>query len=588
MNLISLATFCLLVASQALSQNWVTHVPASDGLFTSQLILSNPGETETSLSVNLYDPAGQEIKQLAYVLAPFETQRILQPQLAAENLSHLSVSQEGDCQVYLAYQAKSGGPAALVQATSHPVQAWRMIVGDNTANWDGIAILNLGAHSTPLLLREFNDHGDIVMQRQISSALAPLAKTLHVIDGVNPGSIVDIVADQPVVVIGLSGDHGNRLLWSNPVAAYAPPIASVTYELVDYFENATFDAPIDVQFAAGLPNLAYVAQQNGDIRRVDLTEQSSSSSYLNLSSRVTHQGEMGLLGLALHPNFASNGQIFVNYVSENNGPRRSIIARFRELEGSVDSGTQEVLLEVDQPFSNHNGGQIVFGPDGYLYIALGDGGSGGDPFGHGQNRTTLLGSILRIDIDKPDPELPYGIPSDNPFLPLDDGSRFEIFAYGVRNPWRISFDRASDSPNLWVADVGQDRFEEINLVSIGDNLGWNISEAYACFEPVNCSLDGITLPVYSYDRSQGDRSVTGGFVYRGSQVPSLAGRYIFGDFISGRIWALHLAENGETTRSQIAQIAPNSLASFAEDPNGEILVCSFSGRILKLQWHLAN
>ena len=237
-----------------------------------------------------------------------------------------------------------------------------------------------------------------------------------------------------------------------------------------------------------------------------------------------------------------------------------------------------MILEVPQPYGNHNGGQLAFGPDGFLYIALGDGGSGGDPHHHGQDRTTLLGSILRIDIDRTQGGKNYAVPHDNPFAGNTEGFREEIFAYGLRNPWRFSFD--PQTKRLWAGDVGQDRpIEEIDIIEKGKNYGWNIMEGTLCYNPPSgCKTEGLEKPVWEYTRDDG-RSITGGFVYRGKKVPALFGKYIYADFVSGRIWALEYNGKNPATNALIFHNPNLYISSFGTDRQNELYFCSFDGRI---------
>ncbi len=237
-------------------------------------------------------------------------------------------------------------------------------------------------------------------------------------------------------------------------------------------------------------------------------------------------------------------------------------------------------MEVSQPFSNHNGGQIAFGPDGYLYIALGDGGSGGDPDGNGQNRATLLGSILRIDANTASGARNYAIPPDNPFAGNSQGFREEIFAYGLRNPWRFSFDPVTKK--LWAGDVGQNLYEEIDIIEKGRNYGWNIMEGFHCYSSATCDTAGLTLPVWEYGHnSSGGIAVTGGFVYRGTQLPELYGKYIYADYGSGRIWSLSYSDN-DTVNTELLKTSLN-ISSFGTDRFNELYMCAFDGKIYRFK-----
>ena len=243
----------------------------------------------------------------------------------------------------------------------------------------------------------------------------------------------------------------------------------------------------------------------------------------------------------------------------------------------ADEGSEFVIIEIDQPFDNHNGGQIAFGPDGNLYIGMGDGGAGGDPYGHGQNLYTLHGSMLRIDVNNPDEGLNYGIPDNNPFV--GTGYRDEIYAYGLRNPWRFSFDPITNI--CWIADVGQDLYEEIDLLEVGGNYGWNIMEGAHCYNStVGCDSTGLIMPLYQYDHNIGE-SITGGFVYRGNLVPNLYGKYIFADFEYGDIWSLEYEEGNSPEVSTLGDLGPYSVTSFGTDQYNELYICSFNGTIYK-------
>ncbi|WP_162415848.1 PQQ-dependent sugar dehydrogenase [Cyclobacterium roseum] len=360
-------------------------------------------------------------------------------------------------------------------------------------------------------------------------------------------------------------------------------------QLVEAFPNLPFNRPLEILHAGDDSDRIFVVEQRGVISVFpNQAEAEEKGTFLNLVNQVNDSGnEEGLLGLAFHPDYAENGFFYVNYTASN--PARTVISRFKVSASDpdeADAQSETVLLEIEQPFTNHNGGKLAFGPDGYLYIALGDGGSGGDPQGNGQNRETLLGSLLRIDVNAQAGDLNYAIPEDNPFVGNGEGFREEIFAYGLRNVWKFSFD--TESNLLWAADVGQNRYEEISLIENGGNYGWNTMEGFECFDPASaCETEGLELPVWAYDHSEGDGSVTGGYVYRGSALPELAGRYIYADFISGRIWALDVTDRSNPTNTELVQ-ASFPVAAFGLDPSNELLICGFDGKIYRLEYQAAD
>jgi len=302
---------------------------------------------------------------------------------------------------------------------------------------------------------------------------------------------------------------------------------------------------------------------------------------LDLSSAVTTNSERGLLGLAFHPDFNTTNYFFVNY-TDNRG--RTVISRFTLNNATTiaDAQSEKMLLRIPQPYSNHNGGQITFGPDGYLYIATGDGGSGGDPLNAGQDLKTHLGKILRIDVNTESEA--YKIPADNPFV-NDSNVLPEIWSYGLRNPWRMSFD--SQTGDLFIADVGQNAFEEVNFQTAtsqgGENYGWRLMEANACYlPPANCNLnDNLVLPIleYAHGRENG-RSITGGYVYRGAALKSLQGKYIYGDFVSGNIWqAAPTSNSTDSWQTTLFEDTSHSISTFGVDFESELSLASFSGQI---------
>ncbi len=380
-----------------------------------------------------------------------------------------------------------------------------------------------------------------------------------------------------MVTLGLSGIFYAGCSSSSPVVA-AP------YVLKNAFSGLTFEQPVGLEFAPDGTGRLWVVEQKGTIRVFENSPKVQEAAlFLNLRDRVfSGHSEEGLLGLAFHPRFKDNGFFYVNYTANN--PRRTVIARFQTKDATRQEGdphSEQILLEIPQPYGNHKGGKLAFGPDGYLYIAMGDGGSGGDPHGHGQNRSSLLGKILRIDVDHPASEKNYGIPKDNPFAGNTQGFKEEIFAYGLRNPWRFSFDTKTGW--LWASDVGQDKpYEEVDIIEKGKNYGWNIMEGKHCYNPPkNCVRDGLTLPIWEYTADMG-RSVTGGYVYRGQNLPGLQGSYIYGDFVSGRVWRLLYDGTNAPINELIFHNSNLYPASFGVDAQGELYVCSFDGNIYQL------
>ena len=299
---------------------------------------------------------------------------------------------------------------------------------------------------------------------------------------------------------------------------------------------------------------------------------------LDITDRVSSRGsEEGLLGMALDPK--NQRHLYVYYSAAN--PRRSVVSRFTISTDnpSADPDSEMVILEVEQPYANHNGGQLAFGPDGYLYIGLGDGGAAGDPLGNGQDTSTLLGTILRIDVSEATFDHAYTIPPDNPFF-ADGGTRGEIWAYGLRNPWRFAFDR--DTGELWAGDVGQNRWEEIDVIEKGADYGWNVLEGNHCFRTRHgCDRTGTVPPVWEYSLDGEPCSVIGGYVYRGSTIRWLNGAYVYGDFCSGKVFGLRYVDGEVMEHKQLLDTGM-SIMSFAQDNNGEIYLLSQQSGIYRL------
>lgn len=304
--------------------------------------------------------------------------------------------------------------------------------------------------------------------------------------------------------------------------------------------------------------------------------------FLDIQELVGSEGsEQGLLSLVFHPDYAENRFFYVNYTN-NDG--HTVITRYQVQAGNpnqADIGSELVMLTIGQPFAVHNGGLLEFGPDGYLYASIGDGGTSGDFFSNAQNNSNLLGTILRLDVDYAEP---YAVPADNPFI-NDDSVRNEIWSFGLRNPWRFSFDRLTG--NIFIADVGQFEWEEINFQEAGSqgaqNYGWEILEGNHCYDRDQCDSEGYVMPIAEYSHQEGGCAVTGGYVYRGLQFPSLTGNYFFADYCSGKVWALMQNENGEWLTTELLD-SEELFSSFGEDKAGELYILGFtSGTIYQIQ-----
>ena len=359
-----------------------------------------------------------------------------------------------------------------------------------------------------------------------------------------------------------------------------------TLQIIEKFPGLTFERPLDLQSPNDGTNRLFIVEQTGRIFVFENTPTVNESTlFLDLSEKITRPevrgNEEGFLGLAFHPDYETNGYFFVDYTADS--PRRTVISRFTAETGNPNTAkpdSEKIILEIAQPYQNHNGGQLRFGPDGYLYIGMGDGGSAGDPQGNAQDRNTLLGAILRIDINSSDPGLNYSIPEENPFVGNIAGYREEIYAYGLRNPWRFSFDTITG--DLWVGDVGQDAIEEIDIIQAGGNYGWNIKEGESCYNPaVGCNSTGLIDPIFQYHHNVGE-CITGGFVYRGSSLPVLSGHYVYADYISGRIWSLSYSGIGSVSNAELFD-TNLYISSFGIDVQNEIYFLAFSGKVYSFE-----
>ena len=379
---------------------------------------------------------------------------------------------------------------------------------------------------------------------------------------------------------GSSGGGGN-ITTGPPPGSSVPEISATRV-----FDSLSFNRPTVLRQAPADATRWFVGEKAGLIRVFANNPSSSSASvFLDISGQVNSAGEGGLLGFAFHPDFPVTPEVFVSY-TRTGAPLVSYVSRFFSTDNGLTlvPGSEEIILTVLQPETNHNGGDVLFGPDGYLYVGFGDGGGGGDPLGNGQDDNNLHGTIVRIDVDG---AAPYEIPASNPNVGNASCIQGygaapcpEIFAWGLRNPWRMSFDNTTGK--LWVGDVGQGEWEEIDVVAAGDNLGWNVREGAHCFNPATGCAESFVEPITEYDHSLG-ASVTGGYVYRGAAVADLVGWYVFGDFGSGRIFAVPEASIS-VTAAEILLDTSNAIVTFGVDTDGELYFADYLvGTIHKIE-----
>ena len=351
------------------------------------------------------------------------------------------------------------------------------------------------------------------------------------------------------------------------------------------FPNMTFPFITELVSANDGSGRIFLLTQRGVIYVFpDSAETSYPKVFLDLTDSVSQSGaETGLLGIAFHPDYMSNGYFYVDYTTRQL-PLRSKISRFSVSANNPDSAlrnSEYVILTQEQPYENHDGGKLLFGPDNYLYISFGDGGDAGDPNNYAQNRSVLLGKLLRINIDSSSGGNNYSIPVTNPFYGNTNGWRQEIYAWGLRNTWKFCFD--TPTGRLWAADVGESSWEEIDIIESGKNYGWNTMEGFACFNPPeNCDSTGLTIPIWSYGRENGD-AITGGYVYRGRSFPSLTGKYIYGDFEDGNVWALTY-DGFNPPQNTLLFSTLYFISTFGTDTSGEIFICTYgpSGQVFRL------
>jgi len=537
--------------------------------------------------VNLIDPAGATDSVHVVVSAPDLTARSFGAPVQA-GMGRVVVSVPPGTGRVLTVSALAGG------VETHRGQAALEIRGDTVVT-AGVSLTPIGSGET-LAARVANTTVLLLGVPGLMTAGDTVTVSARV-EGVDAQALTVVVAlsigDSAVATVEPVGNNTVLLTARGPGTTFlAASSGGVQGGAVVVVEPAAAGSLSLQLVVSGLTNPVFLTHAPGDGSRLFIVERGGRikilrggsvlpRAFLDIAGRVQAAGgEQGLLSVAFHRDYAQNGEIFVYYT---NLAGNSHVSRFRVSADpdSADPATEEVLLVVDQPYSNHNGGLLTFGPDGMLYIGLGDGGSGGDPLGHGQDSTTLLGSILRIDVDG---GTPYAIPNDNPFV-NDPAARKEIWVYGLRNPWRFSFDRVTG--DLFIGDVGQNAWEEVDVVPAGTgglNLGWNVMEGFHCYSAATCNQAGLTLPVLEYPHVEGC-SVTGGYVYRGAAVPFLQGRYLYADYCQGWIRSFRYL-NGQATdlRDHTEDFGTLPLiSSFGEDAAGEIHIVTLGGNVYRIE-----
>lgn len=420
----------------------------------------------------------------------------------------------------------------------------------------------------------------------LSACTAPASNRAELPAGVAPASAPTATATPPASDDVSEAEAASQIDVALPTPTPTPAVAALAPDQIRLRLEPVyrgFELPVFLTHAGDGSGRLFVVEKTGKIWVIDNGEVQPTP-FLDVSGKITTAGnEQGLLGMAFAPNFIESGHVFINYTDRQG---TTVVERYTvasDTPNRADPQSAFTVLTVPQPASNHNAGMLDFGPDGYLYVPLGDGGAANDRFGNGQNPDALLGKILRLDVTS-DPTQPYLIPPDNPFVAADWNGRAvrdEIWAIGLRNPWRTSFDRVTG--DFWIADVGQNRFEEVNVVPSGApggyNFGWPIMEGKSCFNVADCDQSGLTLPVVDYAHGRGDCSVTGGYVYRGEAHPQWQGVYFYGDFCSGRIWALAPDGAGGWLNAEVLD-ADLAISSFGEDEAGELYVLDYGGGVI--------
>lgn len=583
---IRILLMCLFLTAPAhAAEVYLPHLTGEQPQWLEVLEVDNPGSASTTFRLELFKD-GTKVYN-ATLQAPGRTSRNHAiPDLATQAQCGRITYDAADLVFRLTYLDLSRNELSgllLPQAHSGLAFVFNDVL---PVNWQGLAFMNAGAAEQEVTLFAL---GDGVVLDEAGVVLQPLTRTLGFVHDFFPEldmSEVDMVAavTSGAVLAGMTlTDVGNTTnLQAFPALPLAGGFGVLPQSVILEPVALGFSQPVHVTHAGDNSGRIFVTEREGRIRIVqDGTV--LAAPFLDISGRVgAIENEQGLLCTAFPPGFVDKGTFYVNYTDTNG---TSTVSRFSVQQGQpglADPNSEKVLLSIVQPFANHNGGQLAFGPDGFLYIGVGDGGGVGDPLENGQNGATLLGTILRIDVESG--ESLYGIPSSNPFV-SDGAVQDEIWALGLRNPWRFSFDH--DTGALFIGDVGQSSREEIDRTGPSEgglNFGWNTIEGNACFDPPSgCGgllPSNYRAPIHDYGHDLGN-SVTGGFVYRGGDHPVLGGVYVYGDFVSGRIWGL--LQEGGTWQNRLLLDSDLLISSFGEDGEKELYVCGYgSGTLYRI------
>ena len=580
------AVMSVLLALQAWAGQYdLVHLTEGSPVWRDVLEVDNPGSSAQEFGVALF-AEGAPVFNSTFTVPPLSSRNVELAGLAAQASCGIVTSPGQDLVFRLVYVNRSGmGSAGLALQDTRAAKLGLVFSDPFSVDWKGMAVKNTSREQALVSLYAL-DNGSVVARNE--KMLAPQTRMVGFVETffptLDPAGVSQVVAASDGAVLSgltITGAGGGALAFAAlPAPGFSPaPFADrVALEPV----VSGLDSPLYVISAEDGSGRLFVVEKKGRIRIVT-GNSLIQTPFLDITARVgSSGGEQGLLCVAFPPEFPAKDYFYVNYTAADGTSR---VSRFFVQPGNAnraDPQSEEVLLRIDQPFANHNGGQLAFGPEGFLYIGTGDGGGGGDPEENAQDGSTLLGKILRIDVEAG--VSPYRIPSDNPFV-TDAGVEDEIWAMGLRNPWRFSFDRVTGE--LFIGDVGQRSWEEVNRVessSGGGNFGWDIVEGDACFEPsTGCESRlpaNYRAPVHTYSHELGN-AVTGGYVYRGQAHPALRGVYVYGDFGSGRIWGL--APGGEGLENRLLLDSGQRISSFGQDQAGELYLCGFtSGTLFRI------